>query len=98
MASHQTVFFELAQLLGEHFFGDRFQLLPDFREAPRPEGEMPENLHFPFAGNQINRCLDGTSVMVLHRCVPSTLITAALTVQPTYKKVRTYAAPLAVIP
>ena len=70
MTAHQTVFFELAQLLGEHFFGDRFQLPPDLRKAPRLEGEMPENLHFPLAGNQINRCLDGTSMMVFHRFAP----------------------------
>ena len=69
-AQYQAIFFELAQLFGEDFFRDRFQFSSNFREAPRPEGQMPKNLHLPLAGDEINRRLDGTSVMILHSFAP----------------------------
>ena len=69
-AQDQTVFFELAQLFGEHFFGDSFQFSANFRETSWPEGKMPENLHLPLARDEVNGCLDWTPVMVLHSFAP----------------------------
>src|SRR6266852_572023 len=97
-ANHKTVLFELAQLLGEHFFGDIFQLSADFREAPRPERKVPQDLHLPLAGDQIDRCLDGTPVMIFHFLRLENPLQRARERRTTYKKVRTYAVSRAFIP
>lgn len=57
---------ELAQLVGQYFLGNFGELATDLREAAWSEGEMPEDLNFPFAGKNVDGSLNGTAVMVFH--------------------------------
>jgi hypothetical protein len=68
LAGEYTVGHKLAQLIAEDFFGDLAEFLVQLGEAPRAEGEMPEDLNLPFAGKDVDSRLNGTAVVIFHAC------------------------------
>jgi hypothetical protein len=48
-ALNDAVFFQLAELRGEHFFANAGKKIAEFGEAPRLEAQMPDDQDFPLA-------------------------------------------------
>ena len=61
-----TVAFGLAELVGQDLLGNVGKLPADFGKAAWTEGEMPKDLHFPFAGKDVDGSLYRTAMMVFH--------------------------------
>lgn len=65
-----AVFFEFAKLRGENFFRNARENVTQFGESLRFKREIPQGQDFPFAGKDVERGFDGTTVMLLHMRTP----------------------------
>ena len=68
-AMDDAVAFELAQLRAQDFFADARQQIAKLGKAFRPEAEMPDGQHLPFATDAIDRARYRAAVIIFQRTI-----------------------------